>query len=140
MRVVLDTNVIVSGLISAGGPPGQILAAWEQGAFQLVVSLELLAEYRRALGYNRVRERHQKSDEQLDEHIRDYVKFGILVSPEEELTLIADDPDDNRILECASAGSTTHIVTGDPHLLDIGAYRDIPILTPRAFLDLLDAQ
>lgn len=140
MQVVLDTNVIVSGVISAGGPPGRILVAWERGSFQLVVSPALLVEYRRALGYDRVRERHRKSDEQLDELVRDYARFGIVVNPEEELSIIPDDPDDNRILECASAGRATHIVTGDPHLLDIGAYRDIPILTPRAFLDLLDAE
>lgn len=140
MRVVLDTNVVVSGSISAQGTPGQILGAWEDGAFQLIVSHTLLAEYRRALGYDRVRERHQKDDDELDEHVAHYARFGILTVPEQSISAIADDPDDNRILECAVSGAATHIVSGDPHLLRLGAYQDIPILTPRAFLDLLSGE
>jgi putative PIN family toxin of toxin-antitoxin system len=140
MRVVLDTNVIVSGTISAAGVPGQIIDAWEQGAFQLLVSPALLVEYRRALGYERVRSRHKKDDDQLDVYVSRYAAFGILVEPDTELTVILDDFDDNRVLECAEAGVATHVVTGDPHLLRIEAFRGIPILAPREFLDLLDVE
>ena len=137
MRVVLDSNVIVSGSISAQGAPGQILSAWEEGDFQLIVSPALLAEYRRALGYDRVRARHQKDDEELDEFVARFARFGVLTVPHTSISIITDDPDDNLILECAESGGATHIVSGDPHLLRLESFQGIPILTPRAFIDLL---
>lgn len=138
MRVVLDTNVIVSGSISPHGVPGRLLAAWEAQTFDLLVSAALLIEYRRALGYEKVRSRHRKNDAELDELIGRYRRFGTLIEPEERLAVVAGDPDDDRVLECAVAGKATQIVTGDPHLLRLGSYREIPILTPRAFVELLE--
>ncbi len=139
MRVVLDTNVIVSGSISPQGAPGRILAAWEAQTFDLIVSSALLREYRRALGYEKVRSRHRKDAAELDELIRRYRHFGFLIEPQERLSVVAGDPDDDRVLECAVAGEASHIVTGDPHLLGLESYREIPILTPRAFINLLES-
>ncbi len=138
MRVVLDTNVIISAAISPTSPPAQIHLAWNQDRFELLVSPDLLAEYRRALGYERVRERHRKSDHELDELVRDYELAGVLVEPEEQLAIITADPDDNRVLECAVAGGASHIVSGDRHLLGLGSYEEILILDPRAFVTLLE--
>lgn len=138
MRVVLDTNVIISAAISPGSPPARIHAAWEQGRFELLVSPALLVEYRRALGYAQVRTRHKQSDQQLDALVLDYELAGILVDPEESLTIITADPDDNRVLECAVAGGASHIVSGDRHLLTLETFQEIPILNPRAFVALLD--
>ena len=138
MRVVLDTNVIISAAISPASPPAQIHLAWNEGRFELLVSPDLLAEYRRALGYERVRERHRKSDDELDALVLDYELAGVVVEPEEELDIVTADPDDNRVLECAVAGTASHIVSGDRHLLTMGEYEEIPILDPRAFLTLLE--
>ena len=79
MRVVLDTNVITSGSISASGAPGLLLSAWEDKAFELFVSPPLLTEYRRTLDYERVRSLHKKNDEQIDEQVGNYARFGTLV-------------------------------------------------------------
>ena len=138
MRVVLDTNVIVSAAISPASPPARIHAAWEQGMFELLVSSALLAEYRRALGYERVRERHRKEDNELDALVRDYAMAAVLVEPEHTLSIITADPDDKRVLECAVAGIASYIVSGDRHLLTLGIYQEIPILSPRTFSALLD--
>ena len=138
MRVVLDTNVIISAAISPASPPALIHTAWNQGRFEMLVSPELLAEYRRALSYERVRTRHRKSDDELDALVLDYELAGVLVELEEELTVITADPDDDRVLECAMAGDATHIVSGDRHLLRLGEYDKIPILDPRTFLELLE--
>jgi putative PIN family toxin of toxin-antitoxin system len=137
MRVVLDSNVIVSAMMSAGSVPARILHAWDERRFELLVSADMLAEYRRSLGYDRVRQRHEKTDGEVDEPIQNYIDAAIVVQPESTLTAITSDPDDNRVLECAMAGDATHIVSGDRHLLALGDYQEVPILTPRAFLDLL---
>lgn len=126
--------------MSSGGPPGQILAAWERSAFQLLVSPDLLIEYRRVLGYDRVRSRHRMTDDQLDELVSRFANLGVVVHPVTQLDIVAGDPDDNRILECASAGTAAQIVSGDPHLLTLESHEDIPIITPRAFLDLIEGE
>lgn len=138
MRIVLDTNVIVSAALSPHAPPARIHEAWVQGRLELLVSPLLLVEYRRALAYDRVRERHQKSERQLDALVQDYELGGVLVDPDVSLSVITVDPDDNRVLECAVAGAATHIVSGDLHLLDLRVYQEIPILEPRAFIELLE--
>lgn len=137
MRVVLDSNVVVSGLIAPKGVPGRILQAWEEGGFQLIVSPALLLEYRRALGYDRVRERHQRDDDQLDALVSSFARFGVLTDPQHRVAVITADSTDNRILECAESGEATHIVSGDRHLLQIERYADIPILAPRDFIEIL---
>lgn len=138
MRVVVDTNVIVSATISANSPPARILRAWDEGRFELIVSTELVDEYRRALHYDRVRRFHRLTDEEIDAIIHDYELSTIRVDPEYSLSTVVEDPDDNRILECAYAGNATCIVTGDRHLLALESYEQILILTPRDFLALLD--
>ena len=138
MRVVLDTNVIISALISQG-PPHRIVAAWRDQRFTALVSAALLAEYERAVHYPKVRRAHGLDDEELERFVGRIIRFGELVVPDTRLSIIAADPDDDRVLECAEAGDASHIVTGDPHLLALERYQEIPILAPRAFLELLDA-
>ena len=60
--------------------------------------------------------------------------FGLLVIPTENLRIVANDPDDDRILECALAANANVIVSGDQHLLKLGRFRTISITTPRQFL------
>ena len=138
MRVVLDTNIIISALISRG-PPYRIIAAWRDQQFTALISAALLAEYARAVRYPKVRRSHGLDEEELARFVGRFIRFGELVESEERLAIVTDDPDDDRILECAVAGEATHIVTGDPHLLALERYQEISILTPRAFLDLLES-
>lgn len=98
----------------------------------------MLSEYRRALGYERVRRFHGKSDPELDRLIRNFELSAQLVHPQVSVSGVIDDPDDNHVLECAVAGNATHIVSGDRHLRTLGAYRQIPILVPRTFLSLIE--
>lgn len=139
MRVVVDTNIVVSRSISAKGVPAEILRQWRQERFELLVSDPMLAEYERALGYERVRVRHQMSDDEIHEVVTQFRRFAILVEPTETLVVIDDDPDDNRVLECAVAGGAEYIVSGDAHLLTLKRYREIQILSPATFLAFLDS-
>jgi len=140
VRAVVDTNVIVSRFLSASGNPALILALWEKGLFELVLSEDILAEYARVLAYEQVRSRHGMTTEETGQVIADFRAFAVMVEPEEAIDVIADDPSDNRFLEAAIAGSCEYIVSGDPHLLRVGEYRGITILTPSAFVALLQRQ
>jgi putative PIN family toxin of toxin-antitoxin system len=134
MKAVVDTNVIVSAVLSATAAPAGVLTAWRQGRFDLAVSPPLLAEYRRALAYERVRRIHGLSDDELDGIVERFSLFAIVVEPVLEIDAVTDDPDDNRVLECAVTAAVEVIVTGDKHLRAIGVFRGIRVLSPAEFL------
>ena len=138
MRVVADTNVVVSRYVAPRGVVVRILERWQQNAFDLLVSEAILAEYQRVLAYPRLRARHGLSDEEISVVIEDFREIGLLIEPEVSLSVVEDDPDDGKFLECAVAGGAEYIVTGDPHLLNLKQYQGIQILSPAAFLAFLD--
>ena len=139
MRVVADTNVVVSRYVAPRGAVVRILERWQQNAFDLLVSEAILAEYQRVLAYPRLRARHGLSDEEISVVvIEDFREIGLLIEPEVSLSVVEDDLDDDKFLECAVAGGAEYIVTGDPHLLNLKQYQGIQILSPAAFLAFLD--
>lgn len=140
MRVVLDTNVVISALLSAAGAPARVLELWRHQDLEVVVSEPLLAEYQRALLYERVASRHRMASSAVAEVIEGFRQFAILVTPEETVSAIQEDPQDNLVLECALAGGAEYVVTGDSHLLKLEAFRDIQILSSNAFLAVLQQQ
>jgi putative PIN family toxin of toxin-antitoxin system len=139
MRVVLDTNVIVSAYLPEPGVPAKIVAAWRAGAFDLLVSAALLAEYAGVLGYVRIRERHRMTSQQIELEVKAIEQDGLLVEPGEVRRVVADDPDDDQVLACAAAGRANYIVSGDRHLLSLHEYLGIRILRPAAFVALLES-
>lgn len=138
MRAVVDTNVVVSGVLSPDGAPPEIFARWRDEQFEFAVSAPLLREYRRALAYDRVRRVHRLNDDELDELVARLKRFATIVEPTTSLAVVLDDPDDNRVLECAVAAAAEVIVTGDKHLRSLGGFRGIRILSPADFLAYLD--
>jgi putative PIN family toxin of toxin-antitoxin system len=128
-RVVLDSNVIVSGL-GWSGPPARILDASLDGQLLLVTSPPLLAELRRVLGY-------PKLAKVLDgaEQLADLVEAsGLVVLPTRVIAAVSDESD-NRVLEAAVEGAADYIISGDDHLLGLGSFKRIPILTPGQFIE-----
>jgi putative PIN family toxin of toxin-antitoxin system len=140
MRVVIDTNVLVSSSMSTKGSPAHIFQYWREGAFELVVSEAILAEYRRALGYPRVRERHGYNPHEIDQLVADIRQSAILVAPGSALNVVSEDPDDNKFLECAVEGKAEYLVSGDTHLLAVRQYQGIQVLSPAVFVALLNEQ
>ena len=127
--VVADTNVLVSALLF-GGLPGEFLDLAFAGSFRLVTSRALLDELDEKL---RIKFEVSVADAEL---IRSrLVEISELVSTSPCLSVIKDDPDDDRVLECAVAGRADTIISGDRHLKKLGAYDGIPILTVRQFMD-----
>ena len=128
MRIVLDTNVIVSALVF-GGLPRRVFEMVEDGHCEFYYSADIERETRRVL--------HDKfgwDEERLDRYLPVLWGLGERVTPRHRVTAVKDDPDDNCILECAIAAGADVIVSGDGHLLRLTAYEGISILTPRAFV------
>lgn len=138
MIVVLDTNAIISALLSSQGPPAEIIKRWEADEFEVVTSPALLCELKRALQYQRVRKYYQKSPKAVTDLIKRFERVAIVVNPQLSLDAIKEDPADNRVLECALAGEASYIVTGDAHLLKLKEYQGVVILNPAGFLTLLE--
>ena len=129
MRVVADTNVIISALMF-GGLPGRFLDLALRQRFTLITSTALLDELDEKL---RGKFAVSESDARL---IRAKLKDNTtVVDPRFELNAVPDDPDDNRVLECAQAGGANSIVSGDRHLLRIGEFEGVAIVTVRQFLE-----
>jgi putative PIN family toxin of toxin-antitoxin system len=137
MLVVLDTNVFISALLSSKGAPAELIDRWEADQFGVVISPALVNELKRSLTYPRVA-KYLKSPKETIPVLLGYLgKVATFVDPQIKLDVIEDDPDDNRVLECALTGGATYIISGDTHLLNVKEYQGIVILSPAGFLTLL---
>ena len=130
MKVVLDTNVFVSGIFWSG-PPYEILTAWRDGELELVLSLKILEEY--------VRIAVELSREFLTVDLFPFIGLlttrGNICIPKRLPRQICRDPSDDQFLECALGGNTRCIVSGDRQLLAVSGYKGIEILKPREFVN-----
>ena len=130
-RAVLDTNVLVSGLL--GGTATDVIRKWRTGAFELVLSEEIMSEYEVVLNRPKFRLPVRVVQELLD-HISKEAKW---VVPASDIGANARDPSDNKFLEAAVVGQADWLVSGDTDLLDIEEFEGILIIPPWEFLSRL---
>jgi uncharacterized protein len=133
MRVVIDTNVFVSALLSPTGIPNQIFQYWELSYFDLLVSQESLNELARVLHYPKIRKRLHSTEEELAEFVHIFQEKALIITRQETVHAITEDVSDNLYLEIGIAGHADYIVSGDQHLLKLKEYRGISIMTPTEF-------
>lgn len=136
MRAVLDPNVLVSALISTAGPPHRIVSAWVDGRFELVVSPALLAELRGVL--SRPRFRRWVSAATAADFLDGFGEAALVIDDPPSEPGMSPDPDDDYLIALARAGSAAYLVSGDRHLIGL-AHPDPPVLTPRQFLERIEA-
>ena len=130
MKIVLDTNVLVSGIFFSG-PPAQILHAFGQSKFRLIVTPDILKEYKRVAA-----ELHEHFPGIETSHILELVVIGSEICVPVELRHpICTDPNDDKFFAAAIAGGAKVIVSGDKHLLKVSGSHGISVLTPRRFVD-----
>jgi putative PIN family toxin of toxin-antitoxin system len=131
-RIVLDTNVLISAILF-GGPPREALKLVISGTVDCSLSLAILDELRDVLQ----RPKFKFSPEQSFNVLEELHAACDIINPMVKINVITEDPDDNKILECAVAAKSTFIVSGDRHLLDLVEFRGIKILTPTAYLKMV---
>ncbi|MBI5529513.1 MAG: putative toxin-antitoxin system toxin component, PIN family [Deltaproteobacteria bacterium] len=133
LRVVVDTNVVVSALLFPGLTAG-IRELWKSGAFTMLASGEMFAEYVRVLAYPKFALAENEVRALLDNEV---VPFITPVKPGSKFPPTCRDPDDDKFLACAAAGRADFIVTGDDDLLVLKKHGRCRIVTVKDALALL---
>jgi putative PIN family toxin of toxin-antitoxin system len=131
VRIVLETNVFVSGVFFSG-PPFDVLEAWRRGSVKFVVSPEILDEYRRT-GEELAR---QFPEADLTPWLELVTVKPIMVDAPRLAVQVCSDPDDDKFLACAVASGTKIVVTGDKALLKASGFQGTAVLRPRDFVNL----
>jgi uncharacterized protein len=128
MRIVVDSNVLISGLFW-GGTPAEILHAWAEGKLKVVCSAEIIDEY------NRIARRLNPGldTSQIDRFLSFLIGRSEIVQPNHWFKVVLDDPGDNKFIECAFHAQANLIISGDKHLLRLEKFGPIQLLSPSEF-------
>lgn len=136
IRIVLDTNTLISGTFWLG-IPSHIIKLIEKEELILIISSAIVEEYDNVLNYDEIREKVKHHNECV-QAIQKLLQLGIIVDPKEKFVVIKEDPDDDKLLEAAIAGNAQYIISKDKHLLNLKEWRGIHILKPEDFLERLE--
>lgn len=131
-KAVVDTNVVVSGIFWKG-TPYEILKAWREGRFRLVLSPVIFGEYRRVL--YEMTQKH--ASPALTAILATIESHSETVEPASFGRRVCSDPDDDKFLEAAVAAQARYVVSGDAALLRVKNYGDVQVVKPAQFLGLL---
>ena len=133
MRIVLDTNILVSAM-GWNGNEREVLLATFSDDIDLILSEDLMAELLRVLSYEKLS--HLPVDK-ISKFVEIMMETAIVIETTSQLSVIKEDPSDDRVLECAVDGEADYIVSGDKHLLGLKEYEGTKILKAKAFLSLI---
>jgi putative PIN family toxin of toxin-antitoxin system len=136
LKGVPDTNILVSALINPDGNSAKIGARVSE--FVSCTSEAILKEVVRVLHYDRIYEKYDLTEALISQYIQKLRKSQLVVAGAYEIHGVVPDPDDEMIIACALEAGADYIISGDPHLLNLKHYRNIQIVTPKAFREILD--
>lgn len=140
MRIVLDTNTLVSGVISAGGPPRRLLDGAITQTFEMCSSTVLLAELLDVLTREKFSARLAQAGLTPMNIVSELRRIAHVVTPDDVPRVVANDPDDDHVIACAVAAQADIIVSGDKHLHSLGGqYKDIRIVSAIEALEFIKA-
>jgi putative PIN family toxin of toxin-antitoxin system len=141
MKVVLDTNLLISAFITKNGEPAQILKLLQAKSFSLLLSEEVLTELERVMQYPKLRKLYAYTDAQVERFLKGLKRVALWTEVSDTIAVVRDDESDNRFIELAVAGKARYIITGDKkHLLKVRRYHSIEIVSSAEFLALIKAQ
>ena len=129
-RIVIDTNVVISAFLFSG-EPGQLVPLWKSGRINPLASKEIVDEYLRVLAYPRFGLSTEEINFVLYQEILPHFE---IVRAKVGPVIIEEDPSDDKFIRCAEAGKATIVISGDKHLVDLGSYGKVKIVTPGVFL------
>jgi putative PIN family toxin of toxin-antitoxin system len=133
MKIVLDTNVLISGIFWEGNE-SKILKACKTEDLINYISPEILNEFYRVLLYPKFK----LSSDEIESALETVIKLSNIVNPEIKIDIIKDDPIDNIFIECAITANANYIVSGDKHLLKLKEFKGIQIANCRKIIDDFD--
>jgi putative PIN family toxin of toxin-antitoxin system len=136
VRLVADTNTVISGLLWHGAPR-RLLDAARAGKVSLFTSAALLVELDDTLSRAKFAERLERAGVTRRVLVQGYATLATVVKPAAILPAVLADPDDDAVLACAVVAHAQAVASGDSHLLNLKTYQDIPILTVNELLALL---
>jgi len=128
LKVVLDTNIYISAILF-GGNPERIRKLSKEKELEILISEAMIAEVAEVL-----RKKFNWESWQISQIIDEIRETATLIIPNQTISIIKKDEDDNRILECSVEGKAQYIVSGDKHLLSLKEYQSVKILSPAEFL------
>ena len=130
LKVVVDTNVVVSAMLF-GGTPGKLIDLWQTGTIKPLASKQIIDEYLRVLTYPKFKLSEEEINFLLYQEILPY--FDV-IDAHPVPRIIKKDPEDDKFIRCALAGNVKFIIPGDQHLLALRSYKKIKIVSPADFL------
>jgi putative PIN family toxin of toxin-antitoxin system len=129
MKAILDTNVLISTYVFPGGKPEAVYRLALEGRLEIGTSRTLLAEFGRILG-----QKFGWIPDRVEAAVAQMTRIAPVVEPSEVVEVVSADPADDRVLEAARAFDADVIVSGDRHLLDLGTWSEIEIISPAEFI------
>ena len=139
IKVVFDSNILVSATFWTGDS-FTVLNQADKGVIKNFLSKEIEEEYRRVITSEEIIEKQERLRLNMQEIVERVIITSMIVIPKRKITAVKDDPDDDKIIECAVEGKVDYIITQDNHLLKLKDFEGIRIVTPKEFLDILKKQ
>ena len=136
MKITVDTNVLISATFWDGDSQ-KIIELVEKKKVALILSPVILKEYAEVIQYKDIQEKIQKKNLILKHSVLKIAQISLIVEPDQKLSIVKNDPDDNIILECALAGEVDYIISQDKHLLTLKEFSGIKIVDPKEFLGII---
>ena len=133
MKVTVDTNTLISATFWHGDSEKIIIKA-EDKKIELILSRDIINEYSDVLGYDEIKDKIKNKKLEMRYSVGKITSISKIVEPLEKLDVVKEDPDDNKVLECAKEGKVDYIITQDNHLLKLKSFEGIEILNPCEFL------
>ena len=134
MKITADTNVLISSTFWYGDS-NTIIELVENKSIELVLSRQIIEEFSKVLHSEEIQNKIKTKNLEIIRTIEKIVSLSLIVEPKQKFNVLTEDPDDNKILDCAFEAKADYIVSQDYHLLKLGEFEGIKIISPRQFLD-----
>lgn len=131
-KITVDTNILISSFICVSAVAVKVIDLAEEGLYEIAVSEDIIKEFKKV-----AKVKFEWNDEKNTAAESILRRLCTVVNPSVRVKAVKQDPDDDRIIECALESKSGYIVTGDKHLLNLKEYKSIKILTPAQFINLM---
>lgn len=139
MKIVLDTNVLISGTFWTGDS-FKILNKIDKEEIELIISEDLIKEYEKIINSDEIIEKITDKKLILNKVVQKVINNSVIVEPKQKFNVVKDDAKDNKIIEAAIEGKADYIISQDKHLLKLKSYQGIKIISPEEFLEILSSR